>query len=183
MSFITTDYSKLDENDNFKPLPTGEYEVVIRQAMERATPNGAESLQLDLVVRNDLKSVPALAETNGKFANRHIFMDNWKRKATHQYDVEGFQYILKAVGVPEGTPVNSVDDFTRLIEGKTALVYVKKEVDDYRTTDVDDPVYENTVAPWGFKSSNFTNVNHVFEGNQPQAQPQTFAPEGDDFPF
>lgn len=50
MSFIKTDYSK-NEESNFEPLPSDNYEMIIQSAQERATKNGAESLQLKLVVR------------------------------------------------------------------------------------------------------------------------------------
>lgn len=184
MSFITTDYSKV-ENNNYGALPTGEYEVIINKAGENATPSGAETLQLDLIVRNDLVSVPALAATNGKYANRHIFMDNWKRKATQQYDTESFMNILKAVGVPEGTSINSVDEFINLINGKAARVYVKKEVDSYNTTDKDNPEYKNSVAPWNFSPTRFKDVNHTGKGEeqtQPAISPQIVVEE-DDMPF
>lgn len=193
MSFITTDYSKIS-NNNYEALPTGEYEMVIRQVMETATPRGAESLQIDLIVRNDVQQVPALAATNGKYANRHVFMDNWKRKATNQYDLEGFMYILEAVGVPEGTPINSIDDFIDLLTGKPVRVYVKKEVDDYNTTDPNNPQYRNAVAPWNISATKFKEVNHQYAnkgGQQQQAQPQqtqqiqqNFAPvHSEEFPF
>lgn len=177
MSFITTDYSKL-ESKGYDPLPTGEYEMIIKQASERATPSGAESLQVDLVVRNDVQAVPELAETNGKYSNRHVFMDNWKRKATHQYDMEGFMYILQAAGIAEGTPINSVNEFTDLLEGKAVRVYVKKEVDTYNTTDSNNPVYRNAVAPWNLSTTKFKDVNHQFlekgsQNNQQQSQTQT----------
>lgn len=182
MSFIKTDYSKLNTN-SYESLPTGEYEMLILKAGENATPSGAETLQLDLVVRNDLTGVPALSETNGKYSNRRVFMDNWKRKATKQYDTESFMYILEAVGVPEGTPINSVNDFIKLIEGKSARVYVKKEIDDYKTTDNSDPVYKNSVAPWNFSTTNFKEVNHMSkEKKQENAAPKFEMPEGD-YPF
>lgn len=179
MSFIKTDYSKLSTS-NFEALPTGEYEMIILKAGENATPSGAETLQLDLVVRNDLTEVPALAATNGKYANRHVFMDNWKRKKTSQYDTDNFMYILEAVGVPEGTPINSIDEFIKLIEGKSARVYVKKEVDDYRTTDNSDPAYENNVAPWNFSATKFKDVNHT--GKDEKQAPNLEMPEGN-YPF
>lgn len=186
MTFITTDYSKI-EKSGYNALPTGEYEMVIAKAGENATPSGAETLQLDLVVRNDLTQVPGLAATNGKYSNRHVFMDNWKRKATNQYDTNGFMYILDAVGVPEGTPINSVDEFIKLIEGKAVRVYVKKEVDDYNTTDPNDPEYRNAVAPWNFSATKFKDVNHTGKAqsnaNQPQnATPSIQIPE-EEFPF
>ena len=49
MALFTTDYSNLESND-FSPLPEGEYEVVIKSATERATKNGKEETQLQLVV-------------------------------------------------------------------------------------------------------------------------------------
>nr|WP_252892705.1 DUF669 domain-containing protein [Lentilactobacillus otakiensis] len=53
MAFIKTDYSN-NKHLDFSALPKGNYEMIIKSAQERATENGAESLQLDLVVRNDL---------------------------------------------------------------------------------------------------------------------------------
>lgn len=124
MSFITADYSKNQEND-FSPLPEGEYEMVITQAGEIATKRGSESLQLRLTVRNDLDA--AEPKTNGKYHNRVVFFDNWKRKATNQYDMDGLQYVLEATKIPEGTPLNSVDDFCKAIYHKPVRVYVKVE--------------------------------------------------------
>lgn len=171
MSFLTTDYSKV-ESVGYEALPTGEYEMIIASAKENATPNGAETLQIDLIVRNDVTNVPSLMATNGKYANRHVFMDNWKRKATHQYDLNGFMHILKSVGVPEGTSINSVDEFMELINRKPVNVYVKKEVDDYKTTDRDNPIYKNSVAPWNFSTTKFKDVNHQFnKGDNDQQQP------------
>lgn len=188
MSFLKTDYSGLKEN-NYGALPTGEYEMIINKSQEKATPNGAESLQIDLIVRNDVKNVSTLSETNGKFANRHVFMENWKRKATNQYDLEGFMYILQAVGVPEGTAVNSIQDFINLIDRKPVKVYVKKEVDDYNTTDSNNPVYRNAVAPWNFSATEFKQVNHDFgnKGNNSTSSSNKSTPAIDisdeDMPF
>src|SRR5699024_4805103 len=98
-----------------------------------------------------------------KYSNRYVFMDNWKRKATGKYDMESFMYILQAAGVPEGTPINSLDEFINLLEGKAVRVYVKKEVDTYNTTDQSNPVYRNAVAPWNFSATKFKEMNHQFK--------------------
>src|SRR5690625_3203383 len=188
MSFITTDYSKL-ERGNFDALPTGEYEMVIRQVTEKATPSGAESIQITFIVRNDLVQVPELSKTNGKYANRYVFMDNWKRKATGQYDMEGFMYILQAAGVPEGTPINSLDDFIDLLEGKPVRVYVKKEIDDYNTTNPENPVYRNYVASYNITETKFKAMkqqlkekNNTQQGNANNQQ--NFQDiHSDDMPF
>lgn len=164
MSFLTTNYEGNKEN-NFGALPQGEYEMVINRAGEDATPNGAETFQIDLIVRNDLAKVPALAETNGKYQNRHVFNDNWKRKATHQYDLDGFQYILEAVGVPEGTQIESIDDFAEIITGKPVKVYVKKQWSEYKNED------ENQVAPWNYSQTDFPNVQHQYKEGEKNKNP------------
>lgn len=157
--FMTTDYS--NNTGGFDPIPTGNYEMIINKVQETATKNGAESLQVDLIVRNDLDKVPELAQTNAKYHNRHVFNDNWKRKATKQYDMDGLQYILDAVGVPEGTRIASMDDFFKLITHKPVKVYVQKEDNEYqgKTTEV------NRVAPWNYSKSDFPEVQHVFKEN------------------
>lgn len=165
MSFLTTNYENLETNE-YGALPTGEYEMIINKAYEDATPSGAENLTIDLIVRNDLTQVAGLAETNGKFANRHVFNANWKRRATKQYDLENFQHILEAVGVPGGTAIQSVEHFCQLLTGKPVRVYVKKEVDDYNTKDEKNPVYRNAVAPWNYSKSQYPTSNHQFPDGQ-----------------
>lgn len=167
--FMNTDYSN-NTGNNYDPLPTGNYEMIINNARETATKNGAESLQIDLLVRNDLDKVPALAKTNAKFHNRHVFMDNWKRKTTNQYDIEGFQYILQAAKVPEGTPLHTIDDFIKLITGVPVLVYVKQEENTYK----DQTSMVNRVAPWNFSETNFPEVQHQYkDGSKATAKKTT----------
>lgn len=171
--FLKTDYSN-NTGGNFEPVPAGNYEMIINNAQEQATKNGAESLQIDLLVRNDLDGVTDLAETNAKYHNRHIFVDNWKRRATNQYDLEGFQYILQAVGVPEGTPLKTVEDFMKLITGAAVKVYVKKEEDSYngKTT------LKNRVAPWNFEVTDYPQVQHVYKDKRPaNSRPAKAAPQ------
>lgn len=158
MEFMTTDYSK-NKKVSYEPLPEQEYEAIVTQASEHATPSGAESFQLRLTIRNDLDNVPALAESNAKFHNRVVFAENWKRKDTKQYNIEGLQYILDAVHVPEGTVLNSVEDFIKAITGKPVRVYIKQETSNYKGEDTT----RNVVSPWGFKETEFPQVNHTFK--------------------
>ena len=163
MSLFKTSYSEVQDND-YSPLPTAEYECVIARVGEKATPNGKESLNIGLVVRNDLKQVPELAETNGKYADRWVFADEWKRdiNGQYKYKVENFMHYLAAVGVPEGTDIKDMEHLFSLLRGKAVNVYVKKENNTYKgeTTEV------NTVAPWGFKPTKFPNLNHQFQDKQ-----------------
>ena len=180
MSFITTDYSENKEQD-FKPLPTDNYEMIIQSAQERATKNGAESLQLKLVVRNDLDGV---SDNQKKYHNRVVFMDNWKRKATNQYDMQGFQYILDACKIPEGTDIPNVQAFMTTIEGKAVSVYVTEEDNEYsgKTTKV------NRVAPWNIRNTKFPDVQHKFKdsktsGSDPYANSKAPEITDEDLPF
>lgn len=183
MSFLKADYSK-NQEQGFDAVPTGNYEVIINKAQEQATKNGAESLQLDLLIRNDLDKVPDLSKTNAKYHNRHVFMDNWKRKNTNQYDLASFQYILDAVGIPEGTELNSVDDFMKAISGKPVLAYIKNEDNTYNgnTKKV------NRVAPWNISKTNYPEVNHKFKNpekptDNPFDSKESISIDESDIPF
>ena len=190
MTFIKTDYSNVEQNaGNYGALPTGEYEVVINSVQERQTPNGKESLNFDLIVRNDLKQVPELAETNAKYADRHIFNDNWKRNinGAYDYDKQQFMYYLKAAQIPEGTEIKDLNHLCQLLTKKPVRVYVKKENNTYQgeTTEV------NNIAPWGYSPTKYANVNHQWkdnEGGQQQQEENPFSnatPEvkEEDYPF
>lgn len=174
--FMSTNYAN-NTTSSYDPLPTGTYEMIINKAQEKATPNGAESLEIDLLVRNDLDKAPGLTDTNGKYHNRHVFMDNWKRKATNQYDLDGFQYILQAAGVPENTAIPTVEDFMKVITGAPVKVYVKVEEDTYKG----ETKMINRVAPWNFEASQYKQVQHTYKDSKPQGaptqpqQPQTAA--------
>lgn len=191
MSLFKTSYSEVQDND-YSPLPTAEYEMVIADVKEKATPNLKESLNISLIVRNDLKQVPALSETNGKYADRWVFADEWKRDidGRYIYKMDNFMHYLAAVGVPEGTEIRDMEHLFELLRGKPVNVYVKKENNTYNgeTKEI------NTVAPWGFKKTNYPNLNHQFKdkqaGGSNQAENNPYANDSapvdissDDLPF
>ncbi|EAG9849069.1 DUF669 domain-containing protein, partial [Listeria monocytogenes] len=61
---------KVDHKDVFtNGVENGTYEVVLYNANEDATKNGAEFINIDLIIRNDV---------NQKFQNAHIFHRVWK---------------------------------------------------------------------------------------------------------
>ena len=55
--------------------------------------NGKEETQLQLVVRNDLKKT---SELQAKYANRVIFVDEWKRTidGQYKYKMDNFMHYL-----------------------------------------------------------------------------------------
>ena len=165
------DYSNVKES-SFGPLPTGNYECVIQSTSEKTTPNGKEAFNVKLVVRNDLSKVQGLEETNGKYANRILFNDHWKRDidGRYIYKMEDLMYVLKAAGIPEGTEIRSIDDLHEILRGKPVKVYTKVELNDYNNEE------ENTIAPWGYSKSDYPNVQHQFKKDDDKKQ-------SDDNPF
>ena len=153
------DYSKVEES-SYGALPEGNYECVIESTQEKVTKNNKEALNIRLIVRNDLTKVPALANTNGKYANRYLFDDHWKRDINGQYTYHmgNLMYVLKAAGIPEGTEINSMDGLHEILKGKPVKIYTKVEKSDYSGED------ENTIAPWGYSQSDYPNVQHQFKG-------------------
>lgn len=178
MSFLTADYSNTTSNSN-EPLPAGEYEFIINSVQENATQSGAESIQFDLIVRNDLDQ--AMPSTNGKYHNRHLWVNEWKRRKTNQYDFDNFMYFMKAAGIPEGTEINTIEDFFKLMQGKTVRLNVKVSTNEYngQKTKVNRP------APWDWEPSKFPKVNHQWKSNKPTDNTQqTDTTVGDsDLPF
>lgn len=160
MALFKTDYSNIDEKE-FSPLPEGEYEVIIKQATEASTPNGKEETKLTLVVRNDLTKVPELENQNGKYANRYIFVDEWKRyiDGEYKYKMDNFMHYLNGVGVPEGTEVKDFEHLLSLFRGKPVRVYVKQEENEYKGK----KEIVNRVAPWNFKNTKYPQVNHEWK--------------------
>lgn len=155
------DYSN-NETSGFEPLPEGNYECVIQNVQERVTRNNKESLSFRLVVRNDLDN--ALPETNGKYKNRILFDDHWKRDINGQYiyHMESLMYVLEAAGIPEGTEINGVDQLIDMLTGQPVKVFTKVEHNDYQGEK------ENTIAPWGYSKSDYPNSQHTWkDGNQP----------------
>lgn len=178
MSFLKANYSEVQNNSgNYGPLETGEYEVVINEVKERQTQNGKESLNFDLIVRNDLTKVPELAETNGKYADRHVFNDNWKRQiqGAYDYDKNQFMHYLKAAQIPEGTEIESINHLCSLLQGKAVRVYVKKEENTYKgeTQEV------NAIAPWGYTPTKYENVNHQWKDKSQPKEDNPFANASD----
>lgn len=162
MTLFTTDYSNIEDNNNdFQPLPEGEYEVVIKNATERSTPNGKEETQFTLIVRNDLTKVPELAEQNGKYANRHIFVDEWKRDidGEYKYKMDNFMHYLNGVGVPEGTAIENFEQLLSMFTNKAVRVFVKQEENEYKG----EKQIVNRVAPWNFKHTRYPQMNHQWK--------------------
>lgn len=148
MSF-STDYENI--NDDYGPVPEGEYEVVIRNIEERTTPKGATGLNLSMVIRNDV-------EQNCK--NRYIFYTLWKRKeptaADKQVQGYGFNQVMrlaKSAGLPSGKAYETLQDMCRDLMRRPLKVTLEHRVYDGKTQE--DVKYVNATA--------FPDCKHVFK--------------------
>jgi Protein of unknown function (DUF669). len=98
--------------------------------------------------------------------------------------MQGFQYILDACKIPEGTDIPNVQAFMATIEGKAVSVYVTEEDNEYngKTTKV------NRVAPWNIRNTKFPDVQHKFKdsktsGSDPYANSKAPEITDEDLPF
>lgn len=158
MALFTTDYSKNEEN-NYKPVPEGDYEVIIEKAEPDATPNGTEFLAVNYRIREDLDK--ALPETNGKYHKRLIFGQYWKRKQTGKYSQTDVNRMLAAVGVPEGTPIKDWNDFSDKLVGQPVLIHVTVDENEYQGKKTE----RNQVASWNIAPTKYPLQKDPFSNN------------------
>ena len=129
MFSFTTQYNneKEEKKDTtvkreFHPIPEGDYECLIFNAKFGETPRGAQYIAIELMID------PKYNEDYGK---QHAFLQYWRRKATGEYDPMTLQAIAKAAGIPDGTSINSEEQFMSLIKHKHVLIHLQVEEEDY----------------------------------------------------
>lgn len=181
MALFTTNYSNVN-NTQYEPIPAGDYEMLILSASEEVAKTGTQSIVFKMVVRNDLDQ--ALPSTNGKYHNRIVWARTWKDKDTGKYIEDIFQHILWAVGVPEGTEINSLEQFFNLVWNKPvkAPVYIKENEYQGKKTK------RNNISLSKLMHTDFIKVAHTNKDGQVvnQGQPrQQQAPDisNNDLPF
>ena len=159
------DFSKAQQGNEIKD---GTYEVVVNKAVENATKSGAEFIDIDLIVRNDVDQ---------PFQNKHIFAKIWKAKATSKYNEGMVMAIAQALGLEDGKTYNGLEEFFADMVLKPVRVTVKNEESNgYRNTNVKRWEKTNTTGP----------VNHQFKnGDEPSFGPNrpTVTVQKDDLPF
>jgi hypothetical protein len=138
----------LDFNDVFEgtgKVADGDYQIFVNKVEEDSTPGGAEYIQFDLIIRNDV---------NQEYKNSHLFHKVWKEKATGKYNMKTFNTIGKACQLQAGKNYNSLkellDDYAR----KTAVVNVKNEESEYNGK-----TYNNTNVKY-WSQTKLTGLNH-----------------------
>lgn len=151
MSLFSVNYESAEQ---FASITDGTYEVVVVQAEQSASKGGTDYLDIRLKIRDDFKQ---------KFQNNLIFDKVWINKETLKYPEWALQRYARAVKIPEGLEINTIEQFLDLLKGKTLKVTVKNEQSEYNGNTYDNlnikkfeqselPAYSGTVAePTGAK--------------------------------
>lgn len=125
MSLFSVDYK---EADQFASIEDGTYEVFVHSAEQSASKSGTDFLDIRLKIRDDFQQ---------RFRNNIIFDKIWINKETLQYPQWALQRYSKAVQLPEGMEIQSIEQFLELIQGKTLQVIVKNEQSEFNGTTYD----------------------------------------------
>ena len=144
MALFSVNYEAAEQ---FSSIEDGTYEVVV-QAEQAASQSGTDFLDIRLKIRDDFQQ---------KFRNNLIFDKVWINKQTLQYPEWALQRYAKAIKIPEGVEVNTIEQFLGLITGKTLKVTVKNEQSEYNGKTYDNlnikkmeqselPLYSGTVS-------------------------------------
>lgn len=115
MSLFSVNYEAAEQ---FSSVENGTYEVVVATAEQSASKSGTDFLDIRLKIRDDFQQ---------KFRNNLIFDKVWINKETLQYPEWALQRYAKAVKIPEGVEINTIEQFLDIIKGKTLKVTVKNE--------------------------------------------------------
>lgn len=115
MSLFSVNYEAAEQ---FSSVENGTYEVVVTTAEQSASKSGTDFLDIRLKIRDDFQQ---------KFRNNLIFDKVWLNKQTLQYPEWALQRYAKAVKIPEGVEINTIEQFLDIIKGKTLKVTVKNE--------------------------------------------------------
>lgn len=165
MAEFTLDFSQANDGN----IADGTYEAVINKVVEDATKGGAEFVNFDLIVRNDIDQA---------YKNSHIFHRVWRAKATGKYNQGMLVAIAKAADMQNGKKYNSFEEFMTDYTGKPVKVTIKNETSEYK-----EKTYENTnVKRWN--KSDFPVVAHQWkDGTAPQQAAGTIDINESQLPF
>jgi hypothetical protein len=146
---------KLDFTDVYEgtgKVADGNYEVLVNKCEEGSTPGGAEYIEFDLIIRNDVDQA---------YKNCHIFHKTWKTKADNKYNMKTFNTIGKACQLPNGKSYKTLDELLNDFVGKTAVVNVANEESEYGGK-----TYNNTNVKY-WVASKLNGHNHKFQAPKP----------------
>lgn len=164
---FTLDFSQANNGT----IKDGTYEAVIFNVLEDATPGGAEYMNFDMIIRNDVQQ---------SYQNAHIFQRVWRAKDTGKYNAAMINTIAQAANLTDGKSYQSLKDLMSDFINHPVKVTVKNEKNEYKGKTYDDL----NVKRWN--KSDYPNVQHQFKSGvapQPAASNTDTTVEDDDLPF
>lgn len=170
MTGFKLDFDNTFESGNTK-IEDGAYEIVIENAQENATKNGAEYLDFWFRIRNDIKQPSR---------NQVIFHKIWKAKATNKYNATMINTLGKTARLENGKSYSGLQDLLDDFVGKPLKATVKNE-----TSEKDGKTYENLNVKFT-DFSEFPNVQHDFKNKEvdsPFKNDKAVSINEDDLPF
>lgn len=150
MAGFDLDYSQATD---FTTPDDGTYEAVIAGLKEDATKSGAQFMNIDMIIRNDI--------SDQKFKGHHIFRRIFVKKDTGKYPKGMLMSLAKASGLPDKFHFESFpEDYFAKLYHRPILITVKNEESEYQGK-----TYHNlNVKKW--EVSKFPNVAHKFKSDE-----------------
>lgn len=96
-----------------KNIPNGEYEVEIFLLTLNASPQGAEFLDFNLLIRSDV-----LQPQQGT----HVHVPLWRNQKNNSYDLNMMTVIAEACGIPDNLVFANLDEVIRAFQGRYVRV-------------------------------------------------------------
>lgn len=153
MSLFSVNYEAAEQ---FSSVENGTYEVVVATAEQSASKSGTDFLDIRLKIRDDFQQ---------KFRNNLIFDKVWINKSTLTYPEWALQRYAKAVKIPEGVEINTIEQFLNLLKGKTLKVTVKNEQSEYNGTTYDNlnikKMEQSELPPYSAKAEKAPEVSDL----------------------
>jgi hypothetical protein len=138
MSFLTVNHSEgNNKSGEFTPIPEGTYEAIIKEVEVTKSSAGNDMIKMTLVIRDDVK------QQAGK---RKI----WDYLVSSEKAKWKFQQVAKALKIPEGTNIATLQDFAKAVLYSSVKITIKHRQEEYNgetKTRESIAVYESTDIP------------------------------------
>lgn len=148
MAGFDLDYS---EATDFQTVSDGTYEAVINGLKEDTTKSGAQFINVDMIIRNDIEA--------NAFKDQHVFRRIFAKKDTGKYPKGMLMSLGKAAALPNKKHFTDLNDYFDQLYRRPILITVKNETSEYQGK-----TYENTnIKKW--EVSKFQQVAHKFKAD------------------
>lgn len=162
MSFLTVNYSEAGNNNTkkeFEPIAEGTYEAIITEAKIDKSSAGNDMIKVTLTIRDDVQQ---------QFAKRKlwdylVYSDKAKWK---------LQQVAKALKIPEGTSINTIQDFAKAVLYSAVKVTIKHRQEEYNG----ETKTREQISLYSPTEASATNTQTADPFSVPRTQGSTSAP-------